>query len=172
MLAGLVVAVVARGEGPATLHDLREWSARTLRSLEHRSERRPHSEVSAPAPAVALASAVARPSSLHEPPCPIDPAQGDPCAELLAPFMTKATAAVDVPVFPVDSLPRVKPPVIARRHHARPAAAAPVPSQPEDADEDDARSTPAPASPKSDDVALPKRVPIVSSEQTAENDLR
>jgi hypothetical protein len=174
LLAGLVVAVVARGEAPATLHDLREWSARALRSLEHHPDRRPHSEASAMEPVVAQAPAVARPSAAHEAPCPIDPGPGDPCAELLAPFMTKATAALDVPVFPVESLPRVKPPAIARRHHSRPAPASlapPAPADGDDEDENDAKSTTPAASPKSDDVVLPERVPIVAPEQTAENDL-
>jgi hypothetical protein len=173
LLAGLVVAVVARGEGPATLHDLREWSARALRSLAHHPDRRPHSEASATEPVVAQVPTVARPSATHEAPCPIDPGPEDPCAALLAPFMTKATAAIDVPVFPVESLPRVKPLVIARRHHTRPAPAALAPpASADDDDEGDAKSTTPPAPPKSDDVALPERVPIVAPEQTAENDAR
>jgi hypothetical protein len=172
LLAGLAVAVVARGEVPATLHDLREWSARALRSLEHHPDRpRPHSEGSAMDPVVAQAPAVARPSATHEAPCPIDPGPGDPCAELLAPFQSKATASLDVPIFPVESLPRVKPHVIARRHHTR-APAALAPPTPADADEDDAKATMPPAPPKSDDVVLPERIPIVAPEQTAENDLR
>jgi len=170
LLAGLLVAVVARGELPATLHDLREWSARTLRALEHHTDRRPHSEASAMEPVVAQVPTIARPPATHEAPCPIDPGPEDPCAALLAPFMTRATAAIDVPVFPVESLPRVKPPVIARHHHARPAPASLAP--PASADDADAKSTTPPAPPKSDDVVLPERIPIVSPEQTAENDAR
>jgi hypothetical protein len=51
-------------------------------------------------------------------PCPADPAKGDPCADLLAPF------APQVPTVPVDALPRAKPTLAStRRPHvaARPA---------------------------------------------------
>lgn len=168
LVAGAVVTVVARGEGPATLHDLREWSARTLRSLEHRHERRPQSDAAALPPALAQTPAIARPSS--EAPCPMNPGPDDPCAELLAPFQT-ATAALDVPTFPVESLPRVKHPAVARRHHARPAPAAIAPPSDDDAEDDAQSTTPAPA-PKRDELVAPERIPIVAPEQTAENDLR
>jgi hypothetical protein len=176
LVAGAIVAVVARGEGPATLRDLREWSARTLRSLEHHSERRPQSETSALAPVLAVEQAPApgRPARTSDAPCPVNPGPEDPCAELLAPFLTKTTAALDVPTFPVETLPRVKPVVAARRHHARPApvAVAPRVDDGADNDADAAQSTTPPAPPRRDDAIAPERIPIVAPEQTAENELR
>jgi hypothetical protein len=169
LVTGAVVAVFARGEGPATLHDLREWSARTLRSLEHRPERRPQTESGAAAPVLAQASLVTRPAPTSEAPCSEDPGPGDPCAELLAPFLTKTTASLDVPTYPVESLPRAKPPVVARRHRGRPA---PAPAPADDDSEDTARATTPAPNPPHDELVAPERIPIVAPEQTAENELR
>jgi hypothetical protein len=172
LVTGAIAAVVARGEGPATLQDLREWSARTLRSLEHRSDYRPQTQASAQAPLLALAPTLVRPSRGGGAPCPVNPGPDDPCAELLAPFLAKASDAPAIPTFSIESLPRVKPQVVARRHHAHPAPAAVAQARPADGDaddDDDAQATPPPPPPKSDDALAPERVPI---EQTAENDAR
>jgi hypothetical protein len=163
LVVGAVVAIVARGEGPATLHDLREWSARTLRSLEHRTDRRQHTDVGAPAETLASVPALMRSSRSADAPCSVDPGPDDPCAELLAPFLKGSTTA-DVPTVAFDSLPRVKPPVTARRHHAphpAPAAAAPA-----DADADDQTTA------RLEDLVAHAPVPIIAPEQTAENDVR
>jgi hypothetical protein len=118
---GAVGAVVARGEAAQTLHDLRVWSARALRSLEH----------SSPPPPAKVQPSTAAPSAKPvalaiDAPCPMDPAAGDPCAELLAPFLDPTKAPVRT--VSIDSLPRVKPPVIARHHRHVGPAAAPSPS--------------------------------------------
>ncbi len=169
LVTGAVVAVFARGEGPATLHDLREWSARTLRSLEHHPELRPQTETGAAAPRLAQASPVTRPAPTSEAPCSVNPGPDDPCADLLAPFLTRETASLDVPTYPVESLPRAKPPVVARRHRGRPA---PAPAPADDDSGDTARATtPAPIPPH-DELVAPERVPIVGPEETAENGLR
>jgi hypothetical protein len=177
---GVIVAMVARGESAATLHDLREWSARTLRSLEHhpRSTTTNAGPVDAP---TAQASVVVRPK---EAPCPVDPGPADPCAQLLAPFrasgagpVSPAVASLEVPTVPVESLPHVKPVVIARRH-PRPARVAPAPQPvPAEDDSDDAdadsadEKTPPPASPpKRDDVTPPEPAPAPPQQQTAAND--
>jgi hypothetical protein len=165
LVVGAVSAVIVRGEGPATLHDLREWSARTLRSLEHRSERRPHTELGVPAETVASAPALTRSSHPDDAPCPVDPGPEDPCAELLAPFL-KPSPASDVPTVAIESLPRVKPPVVARRHH--PAHAAPAPAAVASADADDDADT----TKKLQDMVARAPVPIIAPEQTAENDVR
>ncbi len=163
LVVGAIVAIVARGEGPATLHDLREWSARTLRSLEHRTDRRQHSDVGAQAETVASVPALMRSSRSADAPCPVDPGPDDPCAELLAPFRNENTAA-DVPTVAFESLPRVKPPATARRHHApRPTPAAATPA---DADADDETTA------KLEDLVAHAPVPIIAPEQTAENDVR
>jgi hypothetical protein len=163
LVVGAVVAIVVRGEGPATLHDLREWSARTLRSLEHRNDRRQHTDLGAQAETVASVPALMRSSRSADAPCPADPGPDDPCAELLAPFRNASTAA-DVPTVAFESLPRVKPPVTARRHHAphpSPAAAAPA-----DGDADDDTTA------RLEDLVAHAPVPIIAPEQTAENDVR
>lgn len=118
---GAVGAVLARGEAVQTLHDIRVWSARALRSLER----------TAPPPPAKLKPTVAAPpakplSAASEPPCPMNPAPGDPCAELLAPFLDPPKAPV--PVVSIDALPRAKPPVLARRHRHVTPAPAPVPA--------------------------------------------
>ncbi len=163
LVVGAVVAIVVRGEGPATLHDLREWSARTLRSLEHRTDRRQHTDLGAEVETVASVPALMRSSRAADAPCPVDPGPDDPCAELLAPFRN-ASATVDVPTVAFESLPRVKPPVTARRHHVprpTPSAAAPADG---DADEE--------TTARLEDLVAHAPVPIISPEQTAENDVR
>jgi hypothetical protein len=164
LAVGAIVAIVARGEGPATLHDLREWSARTLRSLEHRSDRRQHSALGAEAEVVASVPALIRSSPPGDAPCPVDPAPDDPCAELLAPFM-KASTTPDVPTVALESLPRVKPPVVvARRHHSSHAAPAAVASADANADDD--------TTAKLEELVARAPVPIIAPEQTADNDVR
>jgi len=166
LVVGAITAVIVRGEGPATLHDLRDWSARTLRSLEHRSERRPHSDLGVSAEAVASAPALTRSSHPSDAPCPVDPSPDDPCAELLAPFL-KSSPTPDVPTVAFESLPRVKPPVVARRHHPVHAAPAPAAVASADADEDTADTTA-----KLEDMVAHAPVPIIAPEQTAENDVK
>lgn len=145
---GAVGAVFARGEAAQTLHDLRVWSASALRSLER----------TAPPPAKvqpSTAAPSAKPLAVATgTPCPVDPAPGDPCAELLAPFL--GPAKPPVPTVSIDALPRVKPPVIARHHrHGAPLpAAAPAAT----AADDDSQG-----SPSDDDEAT-------SQVTTAEND--
>lgn len=162
LVVGAVVAIIARGEGPATLRDLREWSARTLRSLEHRADHRHHSDLGAPAEVVASVPALMRSSQSGEAPCPVDPSPDDPCAELLAPFLKTPTPAI--PTIAFEDLPRVKAPVVARRHHASHSAPAAVAS----ADADDSDDT----TKKPQDMVSRAPVPIIAPEQTAENDLR
>jgi hypothetical protein len=115
---GALGAMLARGE---TLHDLRVWSARALRSLERTAP---------PPPAKALPStATPAPKPLAlviDAPCPMTPGPGDPCADLLAPFLDPPRPPV--PTVSVDALPRVRPPVIARRHHHLAPAPAPAAS--------------------------------------------
>jgi hypothetical protein len=160
---GALGAVFARGDATQTLHDMRVWSARALRSLERTAppapaKTKPSSATPSPKP-VALAI---------DAPCPMTPGPGDPCAELLAPFLDPPKAPV--PTVSVDALPRVRPPVIARHHHhvaptAAPAASvADAPQAPPSEDEDDAT----PQSPKPYDTASPD----LSTGQvtTAEND--
>lgn len=117
---GAVGAVFARGEATQTLHDLRVWSARALRSLERTAPPPTKAKPSTAAPSakpVALATDV---------PCPMNPGPGDPCVELLAPFLEPPKAPV--PTVSIDALPRVKPPVIARHHRHVAPAAAPAPA--------------------------------------------
>jgi hypothetical protein len=164
LVVGGIVAIVARGEGPATLHDLREWSARTLRSLEHRTDRRQHTDLGAQVESVASVPALMRSSRSPDAPCAVDPAPDDPCAELLAPFM-KASTTPDVPTVAFESLPRVKPPVVvARRHHSSHAAPAAVASADANADDD--------TTAKLEELVARAPVPIIAPEQTAENDVR
>lgn len=117
---GAVGAVFARGEEAQTFHDLRVWSARALRSLERTAPPPPantHPSTAAPS---------AKPVALViDAPCPMDPAPGDPCAELLAPFLDAPKAPV--PTVSIDALPRVKPPAVIARHH-RLVAPAPAPA--------------------------------------------
>ncbi|HEX8794609.1 MAG TPA: hypothetical protein VF765_26870 [Polyangiaceae bacterium] len=119
---GALGAVFARGEATQTLHDLRVWSARALRSLERTTP--PPSKVQ-PSSAAPSAKPVALATDA---PCPMNPGPGDPCAELLAPFVDPPKPPV--PTVSIEALPRVKPPVIARHHrHVSPAAApAPAPA--------------------------------------------
>jgi hypothetical protein len=132
---GALSAIVARGEAADTLHDLRVWSARALRSLESTApppaKTRP-STVTASAKPVAMAT---------DAPCPVDPGPGDPCdAELLAPFLDPPKPLV--PTVSIDSLPRVRPPVIARRHrHVAPAPAATAADDSQDLPSDDDEPT-------------------------------
>jgi hypothetical protein len=121
---GAVGAVFARGEAPQTFHDLRVWSARALRSLERTTPPPAKVQPSTTAPS-------AKPVAIAvDAPCPMDPGPGDPCAELLAPFVDPPKSAV--PTVSIEALPRVKPPVIARHHrHFAPAPApSPVASAP------------------------------------------
>lgn len=147
---GAVGAVFARGEAAQTLHDIRAWSAKALRSLERTAP--------PPAPKVQPSTAApsAKPLSLAvDAPCPMNPGPGDPCADLLAPFVDPPKAAV--PTVSIDALPRVKPPVIARHHrHVAPAAA----------------PAPAPAATAGDDMADPPSDDEEPTSQvtTAEND--
>jgi hypothetical protein len=115
---GVLGAIFARGDASETLHDLRVWSARALRSLERTTPPPAKTQPSSATPP-------AKPVALSvEAPCPMTPAPGDPCAELLAPFLDPPKPPV--PTVSVEALPRVRPPVIARRHHhVAPAAAAP-----------------------------------------------
>jgi hypothetical protein len=162
---GALGAIFARGDATQTLHDLRVWSARALRSLERTSatpaKARPSTTTTSAKP-VAL---------VIEKPCPMNPGPGDPCADLLAPFLDPPKPAV--PTVSVDALPRVKPPVIARHHHhaaptAAPAASvADAPQEPPTDDEQDV-ATPHPQSPKPYDTASPD-LPT-SQITTAEND--
>ncbi len=174
LAAGAVLAIAARGEGRATLHDLREWSAQALRSLERRPDHRPRS------------SAPSRLAPPGDPPCSADTTAEGPCAELLAPFRearptlgSPTTPAVRT--VPVESLPVARAPVVHRRH-ARPAPAllppgaptaptAPIASTPDTAlaQQDDAPAKDAPTHP---DVELPRHPGPFPAESTAENDLR
>ncbi|HTQ43762.1 MAG TPA: hypothetical protein VMI75_13465 [Polyangiaceae bacterium] len=114
---GALGAVLARGDAHRTLHDLRVWSARALRSLERTAppppaRSQPSTATPAPKPIALVVDA----------PCPNTPAPGDPCADLLAPFLDPPKPPV--PTVSVEALPRVRAPVIARhRHHAAPAPA-------------------------------------------------
>ncbi len=149
---GAVGAVFARGEATQTLHDIRVWGARALRSLERTAPPPTKVQPSTAAPSakpVALATDV---------PCPVNPGPGDPCLELLAPFLDPPKPPV--PTVSIYALPRVKPPVIARHHRHVPTAAAPAPA-------------PAPASTAADDTQEP--LPTDDDESTsqvttAEND--
>lgn len=163
---GALGAVFARGEAAQTLHDLRVWSARALRSLER---------TSSPPPAKArpsTATTSARPVALSiEAPCPVNPGPADPCAALLAPFLDPPKPPV--PTVSVEALPRVKPPVVARHHrHMVAPAAAPAasvadgPQEPPDGDEQDV-TAPQP-SPKPYETASPE-LPA-GQITTAEND--
>jgi len=130
---GALGAVLARGESSQTLHDLRAWSARALRSLERTAP---------PPPAKArpsTATHAAKPVALViEAPCPMNPGPGDPCADLLAPFLDPPKPPV--PTVSVEALPRVRPPVMARHHRhvvSAPAPAASVADDPQEPPADD-----------------------------------
>ena len=159
---GAVGALAARGEARATFLDLRQWSARELRKLEHH----PQSAVVAAPVVVAAAPPTSAVPDTGEP-CTMNPAPGDPCAELLAPFLHPApqVAANDIPWVRVEDLPRVHPPTVARRHHGRHAPMVAPVDPPADADE---AATPTPA-PRPD---YPIAAPATPPEQTAENDTR
>jgi hypothetical protein len=131
---GVLGAIFARGDAPQTLNDLRAWSARALRSLERGApppaKSQPSTAKPAPKPVALVIDA----------PCPMTPGPGDPCADLLAPFLDPPKPPV--PTVSVDALPRVRPPVISRRHHhgaPAPAAApaATVADSPEEPPSDD-----------------------------------
>ncbi len=145
---GALGAVFARGDGSQTLHDLRVWSARALRSLEHSASPPAKSQPSTAKPAQKPVALVI------DAPCPMTPGPGDPCADLLAPFLDPPKPPV--PTVSVDSLPRVRPPVIARRHHHVAPAAAPASSVAD-------RSQEPPADDEQDDLPT-------SQVTTAEND--
>lgn len=126
---GAVGAVFARGEATQTFHDIRVWSAKALRSLERTAP--------PPSPKVQPSTAApsAKPLSLAiDAPCPVNPGPGDPCADLLAPFL--APPKPPVPTVSIDALPRVKPPVIARHHRRVAPAGAPVPPPAATAEDD------------------------------------
>ena len=172
--SGAILAIAARGEGPSTLHDLREWSAHTLRALEHHPEPPPQS-VASPS-AAALASVIpkgARPPA-GEAPCGVGPGPQDPCAERLAPFPVKGRAAPELPTVAVESLPRARPAAPPRRPHPRAAPLAPT-AVPDADEQDDAREAPpdlhrAGPGPARPDDDLPARTrPLVAPEQTAAN---
>jgi hypothetical protein len=160
---GAVTALFARGEASDTLHDLRVWSAKALRSLERTAPPPNKAKPSTGTPAVKPVAATV------DAPCPMNPAPGDPCAELLAPFLDPPKPPV--PTVSIDSLPRVKPVAIARRHHRGAPAAAPAasvaddPQEPPAEDEQDV-ATPRPQSPKPYDTAEVPTIQIT----TAAND--
>jgi hypothetical protein len=165
---GAMGAAFARGGAAATLHELRAWSARALRSLERTAPPPARAHPSTGAPSV-------KPIAMADAPCPVDPGPGDPCdAELLAPFADPPRPPV--PTVSVDALPRVKPPVaIARRHHhvtPPPAPAATVadapPADDDDDDDDDDVAPPRQQAPKPYDTASPDSAP--NQFTTAEND--
>jgi hypothetical protein len=162
---GALGAIYARGDALETLHDLRVWSARALRSLERTAPppaRTPPSTATKSAKPVALSIDV---------PCPVDPGAGDPCADLLAPF--RDPPKPPVPTVSVEALPRVRPPVLARHHHhpaAAPALAASLADDPQEPPTDDEQdvASPRPQSPKPFDPASPDRP--TNQITTAEND--
>jgi hypothetical protein len=97
----------------------------------------------------------------------MNPAPGDPCAELLAPFLhPPPVAANDIPWMRVEDLPRVHPPTVARRHHGRRVPVVAPVDPPADADEE---ASPAPATNPDYPIAP---APAAPPEQTAENDAR
>lgn len=162
-IVGAVAALVARGEAKATLLDLRHWSARELRRLEHKP---PTSMIAQPVVVAAVVAPASQPVAGSDCPHAGAPAPGDPCAELLAPFARPQPLAVnDLPLVRVEDLPRVHPPPVARRHHARHGVAPVAPAADADADLDEEQATPGP-----DDAVRPGRAR--SMEQTAENDAR
>jgi hypothetical protein len=121
---GAVAAVVATGDAPATLSAARAWGASALRSLEHKP-----SPAATTAPSSMATGAGSRGKVPWEAPCPVEPAAGDPCAALLAPFTGESRATREVPVVSVDDLPRVKPApaIFARRHRTAAPSATPQP---------------------------------------------
>ncbi len=172
-LVGAIGALVARGEARATLLDLRQWSARELRKLEHR----PQSAAPSSPAVVASASAPVGTTTLQGDCLQVSrPAPDDPCAALLAPFAAARTevalATSKVPHVRVEDLPRVQPPAVAHRHHVRHAPAVTTEAPPDaDADaEDPATPSPRPTWPIPDDDT--RRPRGTSMEQTAENDAR
>lgn len=164
---GAMGAVFARGDAAQTLRGLRVWSAKALRSLER----------TAPPPAKvqpSTAAPSAKPMAMAiEAPCPMNPGPGDPCAELLAPFVDPPRPSV--PTVSIDALPRVKPPVVVARHrrHVTPAAAAPASSvadAPQDPPaDDDSDVDPAQAPPPGPSETATPDTPG-SQITTAEND--
>jgi len=122
---GAVGAVWATGETGHTLKTARAWGGSALRSLERKPA------VTAPARPQSMNVTVA-PDLTTSKPCPVDPSEDDPCAELLAPFGGPSggeAAAVSVPTVPVEDLPRVKPPVAVNpRAHAAPASQSAAPT--------------------------------------------
>jgi hypothetical protein len=174
LAAGMVAMVVARGDGPATLREIREWSANALRSLEHKSARGPKSELPSPPDdaTVVTAPVTKRPAHPADAPCPVDPGAADPCAELLAPF-TKMAASI--PSVSIDDLPRVQPPpptaTVARaKHVTRGGRGAPAAVAQETHEVDDAPAESAP--PSNAEIVAARQVPIYGSDPTAENDVR
>jgi hypothetical protein len=184
---GAIVAMLARGEGSATLHDIREWSAGMLRSLERRPpETAPPAAGSASMPAAPIPIAARRPKDA---PCPVDPGPADPCAELLLPFRpgggagTTAASAVAslggsaIPVVSVESLPRAKPSPTTRRHPrvvkiAPAPTPAPASDDADDGDGDAAGDPPAPPARarKHEDIPPPEASSSPQQQQTASND--
>jgi hypothetical protein len=127
---GATAAVFARGDAMGTFHAARAWGASTLRSLEHKPS--PATSAGSSPYSMATAADSQVPAAVKDGPCSVDPGPDDPCAELLAPFVT------NIPTVSVDDLPAVKDDapavasmapvvVIARRHVRRPA---PVASRP------------------------------------------
>jgi hypothetical protein len=171
---GAVATLVARGEARATLVDLRQWSARELRRLEHK----PQSAVpSAPVVMVAFARPVSSAGEASDCCGTSTPAPGTACAELLAPFLHPApqpVAASEVPWVRAEDLPRASAPTVARRHHRRPPVA-PAPSADAPAEADEEATTPRvpggepPPAPTLEPPSRPARRTL---EQTAENDAR
>lgn len=96
---GAAIAIALVGDGRLTLRDLRDWSARTLRRLEHHTA----------SVAAAATPVVASPKPAEVPGAPAQAtgtATATDCAELLAPFATKGVAGLERPAVPVESLPR------------------------------------------------------------------
>jgi hypothetical protein len=149
---GALGAIFAHGDAAGTLHDLRVWSARALRSLERTT---PPPSKARPSTATTSAKPVAL---VIDVPCSMNPGPGDPCADLIAPFRDQPKPPV--PTVSVEALPRVKPPVIARRHHHAAPTAAPAASVADDpqeppADDEEDVAAPRPQAPKPYDTASP-----------------
>jgi hypothetical protein len=166
---GTVAAVAATGDARGTLEAARAWGANALRALEHK----PPPAVTTSPSSMATGTAPRDAKMPWEAPCPVEPAAGDPCAELLAPFAADARTTLGVPVVRVEDLPRVKPPapvVVARRRRPVTTQAATAPSTEE---EETTEETPTGVSPDADQPQTsPTQVPAASPPPTAERPTR
>ena len=152
---GAVAAVFARGDAVGTFQAARAWGASTLRSLEHKPATATSAAPYSMATMTVPPSAPADVASVKNAPCPVDPGQGDPCAELLAPFATH------IPTVNIDDLPNVvavQPVVVVARRHAHGPAPA-VTHAPTAEESAEAAPTPAGINPDEDEPqAKPTKV--------------